>query len=1757
MPQSSSNNFTEGIVLDVDQLRVPPNYAVFIKNLTDSVNTNSSAPALSGSNAKVRTPMEGNMTLAVSGMPSGTNTCIGFYDSSQTNEGYFALYNSNSNHSIWVIDGDNGVVSKVYEGSLLPFVLNPSYFLAEGRMTLELQAVIDPVTNLETNFKFLIFTNNNAYQCVLDVTASTATSSYSTPYFTNSSSFYNPLELIHLGSVLPLRPMSGTTIPIGINNPNAYIPVTGTGIIDTATKGASGSLYTVGSTFSISSSTGGTGGTGQVTAIGSGGSVVSFIITNGGGAYSITTSPAATTTTGGGGSGLTLNIITLVIPDGSKQNLIINSGWQFRYQTIDVWGRFSNWSIISSVATVLTGGGCVGTSNGLPRCFNLCFDAGNPLIKYITIAYRQGVGNDPTGQTETGWLTCETFSKYDDSQSVEWYQRPYNPTFITANSGIIFNSSTNVITYTFCADKQSAPVDSTEAAYTEPGLPISSSSVFSVNKAIALANNVYDFEPIAQSVIDSLQFSAARPSPSQTPCDAAPLRTITVYAAIWGPLNGDRGIIRTSFGKIVWGNGDGDCGDQLSSYGLDQVFGDQTAGNSGFIGYIAGTNIKCISTQGYINPSTGVFTYQGYGSGISFPTGGGAIQQFVFTGVPAGIFSIRLASHKTTIADSNLQQTSTYVGGICPIVNLTPSIWSLGAYAEQPIKEIIVDCEAADRNLNGFSGLYGGAGTDPIFVILDLTNGGIAIDGYLNEQNGSSTPIEMQPVAFGGTRLVTSADTFGSFFTDHNGFFFASTKGTLSILNIQFYSDFCDGQGINQKQIYGSSNAVYTALERTVAGITHGDSTDAAPCSGVTGNNWMQKIYFFPTTGNFPAAARRRIIQPIYICGSTSSEGAPGIPVVMTKGAIASTDGSGNATIIAHNRYNYASSIGSNPLPYLGYLLPNYGTNPGNEDLLIFSQNGGCQWNVCGSCTTSLENVTVIYLACGASSSGCTTTQPPRTLCLSPLQVQPNGVGISGITSGGKYPTAVWFADIIGRHTDPQTRAGDNGYVSVPNLNDGMGTNGTILSPNPFAPYPVMALCSLQLTIPTGLIVPNNFSYLNVLIGSNVLFSDFFSWQADWVQYVDNTGATNTASPTSIRIYLQSLNEYNKQYNQTTNVSWDYITEITEALNGTQAFPVDVVQFILNGNGTYLAPIKGSPITYDQYGSFFTIDYVPELAGLTNGCSFRIIRPNKNTSATAMPYYEQCLTIPITNGVIQAGTYTIPYQDSYLLSRSIPVPLLQGQPNAIPPGGLPPNALVYTSTNTSMALATSGFATNNLPNNNNVLVFQPIDAQTNFPFFFESPSPSDLWGSHLASKGRVGIPNPYQRQYRIGTEIAVSNPVALEGIYNGMSTFLDANKETFDRNTWGDITVVLVETSVCLVICDRDHFVIRYNGNQVEVVNGTLQAQNQYGIFTAPERKSGTNYGCSMFDINTIRKYAGIVRWLDTSGYIVIHNFSEADSNTDKAGYLGYILNKIGVVNIKNLTPNSNGITYWMGGIDPQKYEYNLTTFNIPITGNASYINTQSQPDLAVNETLIFDLTTSRLKSFASYTPEYYGLIPSFYYQRQFLSFKQGIPYIHHYNLANNASPAPYCNFYGVQCEVRITHVVNGIDGKMLPDKVKRFLYTEIYCRQAIPGGSGMLPTALWYADAIISEKNQVSRLLPTRFDLKDGYACAAFLCDLNTPNDPNQAATEQTYPIIDGNPLQGRWIQVSLTNASGWTGFYFELSEVLSYINGLEKSGD
>ena len=1423
---------------------------------------------------------------------------------------------------------------------------------------------------------------------------------------------------------------------------------------------------------------------------------------------------------------LKLNNPTAYTPltgDSLLQNNEIRIAWQFRIKNIDIFGRESEHGIISDVYMTVVGGGCLIGSNNLPRCVNLCFDAGNPLVNQIAIEYRMWV--DGTTPIQTVWKVAETIDKYDNSGSNAWYNRSINP-------ALVYDGTTNIITYTFCADGGNTPVPIEETNRTQNSIPRWSSSIGSIAKRLLLANNVRDFQPIDPAQLAKISVSAVTPGSGTIPCNLPPNRRVVVLVNIHRPFDNDNAIIRQSYGSVVFGNSDNGSGcmavgstpTHTSSFTLDQVFGDQK--NPGFIGYLVGmtgTEYAIISRQVDFNPVTGTWTEVGYGPGISFAHT--PMQLFEFTEVIAGEYVFRVASHKAKITDGDFQKTSTYVMGQSFIGDLIIGGSARYNYYNYPAKELMIFCTSGDVLLTGTG--------DKMLVIADLGNGvnSGGVDGYLYEEIGG-LPVECNPIwlSYWGPGGTTS---FGSCFTDHNGFYFGCSDAAPLI---QIYSDFCDGSGsVFVREIRGNRSSMWHG-DGTGTATAPGVGTLGAGCGGVTGY-WGNRQYLKKSPDKYPPCARRQLVQDIFLCGTTDL-GVPGVLCIWNFGQSGTTNSSGRVTLIAHNRYNYSASIGGKPLSIYASRIPAF---PGSfwQDTLLISPSPSCPWFNCDTCVSNLGGYNFSYIAC----CDCITTPTCRTHTGDPYGVRMASMNQKGIQTGGLYPVGVVLHDGLGRHGYVQKV----GSVQANNLND--------------AGYQKFALQAIGYVIGSTFTVPTYFKYLTFVVGENANFSAFMMWDADFVQFIDASGNTNTVNPTSIRIYYQSLIEYNKQYNYSTTSNWDFVADSATGM------PVegDVIQFICkgttksDGSNNWFDSVISSVVTYAANKSFITIDYDSKLKDLINGALFKVIRPRQYQSQKNT-YYEQCLTIKLnSDGTVPGGsrTGTLNYWDSYILSRQIPVPLLEGQTAPIAPGGAPTAPIQYTSTS-NPSVPEGPYNNNNAANNNNVVVMSSITAPTAFPFYFECSSASDLWGKDVANRGRVFFINPNEQQRRIGTEMALSATTEERGSYTGIGYFDIANSVVFDKNAFGDITIVLIEMGVCMVICDSDYFLTRYGQSQAQLDStGNIMVQLSNGsVFTQPQQKIGKNNGCVAINLNTITKYEGLVTFLDSKGHFILSDFSDA-KQADLAGYQGYLQVKMGLVNIRNLTPGSNGLTYWHSERDPQSGRVYLTMFNIPVSGSLVYLNPNSQPTPVANETFVFDIIGSPetppgiLRVIPSFTPEYFGRLPKYLQTPQFLSFKGGQPWKHHFNRTDIVAPPLYANFYGTQCECRITAVTN-----VEPETVKNFLYNEMYVKENISGGSGNPPTSLFLCDVITTEAKQLSRLLTPQWEIKDGFSCAAFLCDLNTPADPNIPVQTGANVIRDGNSLMGRWIKVSYVTQASYAGSYFELTSIITGVNKVPISG-
>jgi len=195
-----------GLFLQMDNAieRIKPNESTFIKGIGFDQNGNPSEESGTdsgtgeGQNMLVQTPIRSNQilsTLPPNSLPAGYNKNCGSFYSVETDEFYYANFNGNGNHGIYVVDCDTGVWNTVIVDPNLPFTDNQEHFLKDHRWSIRF--VKDANQNIVA--KFLLFTNGAGWQGWINVIEAIATQGFNAalfPYWTLTPPHFDRRELL-------------------------------------------------------------------------------------------------------------------------------------------------------------------------------------------------------------------------------------------------------------------------------------------------------------------------------------------------------------------------------------------------------------------------------------------------------------------------------------------------------------------------------------------------------------------------------------------------------------------------------------------------------------------------------------------------------------------------------------------------------------------------------------------------------------------------------------------------------------------------------------------------------------------------------------------------------------------------------------------------------------------------------------------------------------------------------------------------------------------------------------------------------------------------------------------------------------------------------------------------------------------------------------------------------------------------------------------------------------------------------------------------------------------------------------------------------------------------------------------------------------------------------------------------------------------------------------------------------------------------
>jgi hypothetical protein len=198
-----------------------PTESPFIKGMGFDQNGNPSEEAGEtggtgeGYNALIQTPVRSNQVypqLPADSLPAGINKNFGSFESLETDELYYANWNSEGNHGLYVIDFNTGQWNTVVVDTNLPFTEKQEDFLAEHRWSIRF--VYD--ANRKIVAKFLLFTNGAGWQGWINVTAAIATQGFNAqlfPYWTLTPPHFDRRELLEWAMRPPMDAPLVATVP--------------------------------------------------------------------------------------------------------------------------------------------------------------------------------------------------------------------------------------------------------------------------------------------------------------------------------------------------------------------------------------------------------------------------------------------------------------------------------------------------------------------------------------------------------------------------------------------------------------------------------------------------------------------------------------------------------------------------------------------------------------------------------------------------------------------------------------------------------------------------------------------------------------------------------------------------------------------------------------------------------------------------------------------------------------------------------------------------------------------------------------------------------------------------------------------------------------------------------------------------------------------------------------------------------------------------------------------------------------------------------------------------------------------------------------------------------------------------------------------------------------------------------------------------------------------------------------------------------
>lgn len=747
---------------------------------------------------------------------------------------------------------------------------------------------------------------------------------------------------------------------------------------------------------------------------------------------------------------------------------------------------------------------------------------------------------------------------------------------------------------------------------------------------------------------------------------------------------------------------------------------------------------------------------------------------------------------------------------------------------------------------------------------------------------------------------------------------------------------------------------------------------------------------------------------------------------------------------------------------------------------LYANSSGVCFLSTCdGVCLT-----TQVFNSSLAACNSCVERVYPTAINFSLTYADQN---VFSVKEGGRYGVAVQGWDLAGR----VQFANFIGYVDVP----------TFLQKGNYNPAQIVVNLLADLNLPPGI------AYISFSVTNELTNQKYLHWIGDSIAFLDKDGNTLADGNGAVRakISIQSLLDYNKQNNFSTTTEY-------------QNSPGDFVRIYDDGNGNLFDPAKNNGyLDFQVLGSDFNqsvqqestststtdattgitttnnvnatitgkdvfIAFDKRLLALAKQCGFWIQLSSPANGQQEEKYFEVAGMYFSNDSVVKAGQFVLSAFDTYYQNRSLHISNCSGK------------AILH-------------------------------------PFL--SASVSDFWGANCNSLGRILVRDNQALQQWYPDDVIKSDEFINQGQINGFGTWRQANRKQFKGQERGGIVAGHAQNKLIIFICQNDWFMTDYDLNLLRTTSAGLIVASADSIIGDPEQKKDSMFGCEYENTGTIQLIEGdknYVVWADAKKEAwVLCDYRGAVDISD-AGNKGYFSDKFNYLrNFNNSLDPATRLANLMEinvGVNPKHTEISVSyrKRNNNSSQVNDFVNTEREDFMELNETFTFSIEQKQWVRFETFVAESYGMLQKSISGNEFISFVNGIPYLH-----NSKDVDTFNEFYGVSDNVVI-------DAAFYPKEERDLTFQCIIIAS---------PVVKFFADRIkTNHPNLYSYIAPFWVRKRQNKYYSTLLRNMGSYPSSQRPAPSQLVDM--GGKIAGEYCRVRLVRDPTQLNVYSEIDHIL-----------